>query len=78
MIDLQSKWSTRCWHCGKAPEQELKTCVKCKTAKYCGRECQKPDWEKQHRHLHREEKITRRVLADAERNANNDVEMAEA
>ena len=39
-----------CNHCQKGmSEEELKTCVKCKTAKYCSRECQKKDLKFKHK-----------------------------
>lgn len=38
-----------CKGCGSKEgknSQELKSCAKCKRAKYCSRECQKSDWKK--------------------------------
>ena len=39
-----------CSHCESSDtKKELKTCSKCKTAKYCSRECQVQDWEMKHK-----------------------------
>ena len=65
--DLHSKWATRCWSCSSeaANVSDLKTCSKCKRAKYCSRECQSGDWGR-HKLLHKELDLTRRVLAERE------------
>ena len=49
--DLEEKWERRCWNCEKETN-ELKTCQKCKKAKYCGKECQQAEW-KSHKMLHK-------------------------
>ena len=48
---LQCEYNPKCCsHCeGSGTEKELKTCSKCKTAKYCSRECQVQDWETKHK-----------------------------
>ena len=40
----------RCGFCEKIfPLTELRRCTKCKTAKYCSKECQTEDWEQRHK-----------------------------
>ena len=40
----------RCGFCEKIfPLTELRRCTKCKTAKYCSKECQTEDWERRHK-----------------------------
>jgi hypothetical protein len=38
-------WVPRCMHCGDAGES-LRACASCKTALFCGRECQKAEWRR--------------------------------
>ena len=62
MPDLLFKWSKKCWSCYNIKEKsELKSCVKCKLAKYCEKECQKTDWETpklSHKELSMVQKVT--------------------
>ena len=40
----------KCSHCGKAASVDnLKQCIKCKTAKYCSKDCQTKDWDRKHK-----------------------------
>ena len=55
---LTQKWSELCWRC--FAKTELKKCVKCSVAQYCGKDCQRGDW-KIHKVLHDE------LLEDFER-----------
>ena len=48
---LANKWIKLCWNCFAATE-ELWMCSKCKTARYCGKNCQAQDW-KVHKILHK-------------------------
>ena len=46
---LQSEYDPKsCSYCMK-PTKGLKTCIGCRTAKYCSRECQSKDWLKKHK-----------------------------
>ena len=70
-VDLENKWSSRCWgqDCGKeeSGDTELKTCQGCKIAKYCCKKCQQSDWNR-HKLLHKELKLTKEILAQEEDN----------
>ena len=63
--DLLFKWSKKCWSCYNIKEKsKLKSCVKCKLAKYCEKECQKTDWETHklsHKELSMVQKVTRPI-----------------
>ena len=63
--DLVTKWTKQCWSCFKVAGegQELKTCMECKMAKYCNRDCQKNEW-KLHKLLHKELELTQQVLEE--------------
>lgn len=41
---VRARCDDRCWHCGRLPEGRLKTCARCKRAKYCSKECQSAAW----------------------------------
>ena len=38
----------KCTYCGKS-KNDLKQCTKCKTAKYCSKECQAKSWDEKHK-----------------------------
>ena len=40
--NLAKKWSRLCWNCF-AEVEDLKKCTKCRTARYCGKDCQVQD-----------------------------------
>ena len=46
--NLAKKWSRLCWNCF-AEVENLKKCAKCRTARYCGKDCQVQDWKKVHK-----------------------------
>ena len=51
---IQCEYDPKCCsHCNKTAidtlSGELNTCSKCKTAKYCSRDCQGKDWQEKHR-----------------------------
>ena len=46
---LHENWNNMCMMC-KTTEVRLKTCARCKTARYCSPECQKEDWTRGHKH----------------------------
>ena len=59
-----------CAHCKKGlPSEELKTCAKCSTAKYCSKNCQRKDWKVKHK-IHCSE-IERLRTNRAEENKND-------
>ncbi|TRY69539.1 hypothetical protein TCAL_15158 [Tigriopus californicus] len=64
---LEHKWERQCWNCFKVWEDPslLKTCVKCKRAKYCGQSCQQSEW-KMHKLLHKELELAREILTKDE------------
>jgi len=49
--NLAKKWSRLCWNCF-AEVEDLKKCTKCRTARYCGKDCQVQDWKKVHKIAH--------------------------
>lgn len=49
-VDILLPVSKDCWSCGNVRE-DLKTCKRCKIAKYCGKICQKKDWKCIHSEL---------------------------
>ena len=49
--NLAKKWSRLCWNCF-AEVENLKKCAKCRTARYCGKDCQVQDWKKVHKIAH--------------------------
>ena len=47
---LQCEYDPKlCSHCKKPGAGDLKSCAKCRTAKYCSRECQSKDWGAKHK-----------------------------
>ena len=58
---LAKKWSRLCWNCSVAVEN-LKRCSKCRTARYCGKDCQAQDWKKVHKIAHVMQERFLRVL----------------
>ena len=49
---LQCEYDPKCCSSCKKPganDKHLKSCAKCKTAKYCSKECQTEDWKTKHK-----------------------------
>ena len=40
-----------CWTCGKNKNVDIKTCVRCKVARYCSKKCQLKNWKTSHKHV---------------------------
>ena len=46
-VKASSDSKTSCWHCSASSEAlQLSQCASCRTAWYCGKSCQRKDWEK--------------------------------
>lgn len=58
---LQDYRTSPCRACGKAAKS---ACSRCKCARYCGPECQKIDWKKQHKKMCDLEKVDLDILVD--------------
>ena len=62
---IQSEYDLKHCSCCRKCSPSLKTCVKCKTATYCSKECQEEDWKIKHRaHCKEIRRLT--VLVDVE------------
>ena len=61
---LQCEYDPKCCsHCKKPASSEgLKSCSKCKTAKYCSRECQAQDWRARHKEYCKEISRLQRMI----------------
>ena len=67
---MQCEYNTKCCTWCKIPGagKSLKSCAKCKTAKYCSKECQSQDWKEKHKVQCQE---MRRLQATIERYESN-------
>ena len=71
---MQCEYNDKCCnHCGQSGGL-LKTCSRCKTAKYCSQECQTDDWKKKHK-IHCREIMRLRELIAKESKAKVPVEI---
>ena len=52
VTSIEEEMREVCWGCGEK-EKSLNKCAKCGVAQYCGRECQKKDWDFIHKRLHK-------------------------
>ena len=66
----------RCLFCENFCTQ-LKQCTRCKTAKYCSRECQLKDWEKRHKKDCREIRRLQENIVDKIRNTMSTVKLCD-
>ena len=65
---MQCEYDPKCCSCCKKPGKSLRSCAKCKTAKYCSKECQTQDWKEKHK-LHCQE--IRRLQGTIDRDETN-------
>ena len=59
----------QCWECQKPESQvagRLRTCTKCKVARYCNKKCQEDDW-RVHKLIHKGHKETAKAIAKMRR-----------
>ena len=63
---LQCEYDPKCCSCcsKSLPTKELKACGKCRTAKYCSRECQIKGWETKHKVKCREIRRLKAVIEE--------------
>ena len=66
-MKVTSDSQSRCWHCSASSGAvQLSKCASCRTAWYCGKSCQKEDWEKHWQWCEEREK-ERRDIKEQER-----------